>query len=90
VKDKTPLYIHALINNFYIQSAYRIVGGSDSIARSLANSIKKLRGRNTNRSEVVKFNCNAEEVVSVELANGELIEGKKFIRISIRKLLLTS
>ncbi len=79
VKDKTPLYIHALINNFYIQSAYRIVGGSDSIARSLANSIRNYGGEILTRSEVVKFNCNAEEVVSVELANGELIEGKKFI-----------
>ena len=27
VRDKTPTYIHALINNFYIQSAWRIIGG---------------------------------------------------------------
>ena len=32
VADKTPLYIHALINNFYIQSAWRIIGGSVTIA----------------------------------------------------------
>ena len=39
-RDKTPLYIHALIHNFYIQSAYRLVGGSDSISNSLAASIQ--------------------------------------------------
>ena len=27
IKDKTPLYIHALISDFYMNSAYRIVGG---------------------------------------------------------------
>lgn len=78
-KDKTPLYIHALISNFYIQSAYRIVGGSDSIARSLENSIKRFGGEVLTKAEVVKFNCSSEKVTAVELSTGEIIEGKNFI-----------
>jgi all-trans-retinol 13,14-reductase len=79
IKDKTPLYIHALINNFYIQSAYRIVGGSDSIAKSLAKSIRKFGGEIRTMSEVTQFNCNSEKVVSATLKNGVVIEGDKFI-----------
>jgi all-trans-retinol 13,14-reductase len=79
VKDKTPLYIHALINNFYIQSAYRIVGGSDCIANSLAGSIKNFGGEILTKANVVKFNCDNEKVISVELENGEIIEGERFI-----------
>jgi len=44
VKDVTPLYIHALINKFYIQSAYRIVGGSAVIAKSLEKSVISFGG----------------------------------------------
>lgn len=79
VKDKTPLYIHALINNFYIQSAYRIVGGSDSIALSLAHSIRGMGGEILTSAEVIKFNCTDDKVSSVELKNGEIVEGKNFI-----------
>jgi all-trans-retinol 13,14-reductase len=79
VKNVSPLYYHALINNFYIQSAYRIAGGSDVIAKSLANSIKNFGGEIIARAEVIKFNCDHNKVVSVQLRNGEIIQGKKFI-----------
>jgi len=79
VKDKTPTYIHALINNFYIQSAFRIVGGSDSISVSLANSIRKFGGTILINSEVDEFLCNNEKISSVLLKNGEQIEADFFI-----------
>jgi all-trans-retinol 13,14-reductase len=79
VKDKSPLYHHALINNFYIQSAYRIVGGSDIIAKSLARSIKNYGGEILTKAEVVKLNCDNNGVTCIELLNGEIIEGKQFI-----------
>ncbi|HOE04523.1 MAG TPA: NAD(P)/FAD-dependent oxidoreductase [Bacteroidales bacterium] len=75
----TPLYIHALINNFYIQSAYRIQGGSDSIARSLVNSIENFGGKLMVGAEVVKIHCDYDKAVSVELDNGEILEGESFI-----------
>ncbi len=79
IADVTPLYIHALINKFYIQSSYRIVGGSDSIVKSLEKSIKSFGGEIYSNAEVVEFICDTEKVVSVSLKNGELIEGKNFI-----------
>ncbi|MBP3843451.1 MAG: NAD(P)-binding protein, partial [Prevotella sp.] len=40
-RGKTPFAIHAFITNFYNQSAFRIVGGSDAIARSLVRSLRE-------------------------------------------------
>ena len=79
VKDKTPLYIHALINNFYIQSAYRIVGGSQTIADSLAASIRRFGGEVFTCCEADYFICDREKMTGVRLTNGEVIEGERFI-----------
>ncbi|MDR0602899.1 MAG: NAD(P)/FAD-dependent oxidoreductase [Bacteroidales bacterium] len=79
VKDKTPTYIHALINNFYIQSAYRIVGGSDTIANSLAKSIQSFGGKILTHAEVEQFICNENKMTSVLLTNGNVIEADYFI-----------
>jgi all-trans-retinol 13,14-reductase len=74
VKDKTPAYIHALISNFYINGAYRIVGGSDVIAKSLVNSIRSFGGDVFASSKVVKIGCDAGKVTGVQLENGTVIE----------------
>ena len=78
-RDKTPLYIHALINNFYINSAWRIVGGADSIASSLARSIEGFGGEIFTRSEVTSINCDTTKAKSVTLANGEVVETRFII-----------
>jgi all-trans-retinol 13,14-reductase len=78
-RDKTPLYIHALINNFYIQSAWRIVGGANSIADCLCKSIHRFGGEVFTRAEVRSIICNASQAASITLANGETIEAKYFI-----------
>jgi all-trans-retinol 13,14-reductase len=70
IENKTPLYIHALIHDFYNNSAFRIVGGSDCIAASLVESIKSMGGEVFTRHKVVKINCNDTQATSVS------IEGK--------------
>lgn len=79
VKDKTPTYIHALINNFYIQSAWRIIGGSDAISESLAKSIRAFGGEIWTHCEVGEIVCDDEKAVGVKLTNGEYIESQSFI-----------
>ena len=79
VKDKTPAYVYALISNSYLQSAWRIVGGSDRIAQSLANSIRSFGGEIRTSSEVSKILCNNDKATSVQLTDGEIIEAKYFI-----------
>lgn len=52
VKDVTPLYIHALIWDFYNKGAYRVVGGSDQIATCLCDSIRAMGGEIYTHAEV--------------------------------------
>jgi all-trans-retinol 13,14-reductase len=78
-RNKTPLYIHALINDFYIQSAWRIVGGADCIAESLCRSIYSFGGEIFTRAEVKSIVCNSDKATSLILADGETVEAKYFI-----------
>lgn len=78
-QDKTPLYMHALIINSYIESAYRCVDGGSQIARLLTNNIKAMGGCIRNYANCTRFNFSGDEISSVELDTGEKIEGKRFI-----------
>ncbi len=79
VRDKTPTYIHALISNFYIQSAWRIIGGSDSIAESLAKSIRNFGGEILTNSQVTEILCNDTKAIGVRLNDGTCIEADSFV-----------
>ena len=73
-KDKTPFASHAFIMNFYNQSAFRVVGGSDHIARSLADTIKSHGGKIRVNSKATKIVCNDTRAVGVEINNDEFLE----------------
>ncbi len=77
--DKTPLYVHALVVNTYIESSWRCIDGGGQIAKHLAASIKKMGGVIYNYSEAAKFNFEGSYAKEVVLTNGKKIEGKYFI-----------
>ena len=79
IENKTPFYVHALVVDSYIQSSYRCVDGSSQIAKTLSANIKKLGGEIFNYSEATTFHFNGSNIESVELTNGDRIEGKLFI-----------
>jgi len=65
-KGKTPFSQHAFIMDFYNQSAFRIAGGSDSVAFSLAASVERMGGRVLARKKVVKVHCDDTKCTGVE------------------------
>lgn len=75
----TPFYVHALVVNSYIESAYRCIDGSSQIAKIMSNNIKQMGGEILNYSEAVKFRFKGSEIDAVELSNGDCIEAKLFI-----------
>lgn len=79
VPDKTPLYLHALVINSYIESSYRLVDGSSQIAEILSSSIIENGGTIIKANGVKEFLVDDDNVTSVELENDERIEGKYFI-----------
>ena len=64
--DKTPFSTHAFITDFYNQSAFRVVGGSDLIAASLVKSIQQNGGQVLCRQQVRKIVCNERKAIGVE------------------------
>lgn len=64
--DKTPFSLHAFIMDFYNQSAFRVVGGSDAIATSLADSIENVGGVICTGKKVRKIHCDNDKAVGVE------------------------
>ena len=71
-RDKTPFSTHAFITDFYNQSAFRVVGGSDQIADSLVRSIQRSGGRVLCRKQVVRINCDGQRATGVETADQQL------------------
>lgn len=66
---KTPFSQHGFIMDFYNQSAYRIAGGSDSIATALVRNIEELGGKVMSRKKVVKIHCDDTKATGVETSD---------------------
>lgn len=79
VADKTPLYVHALINSSFIRSAWRLVDGSSQLPRAIARTITEHGGVIKRRAKVVKLGGENSRVTFAELESGEQIRGKHFI-----------
>lgn len=72
-KDKTPFSQHAFIMDFYNQSAYRIIGGSDIVSTSLCNTIESSGGKVLPRHKVTKIICDGTHATGVEVNNTEFL-----------------
>lgn len=77
--DKTPLYVHALVVNSYIESAYRCVNGSSQIAKGLTRIILNNGGRILKHAHVEQFHFDGSKIDYVSLKDGRRFYGKNFI-----------
>jgi len=72
--DVSPFYIHALVINSYILSAYKFKKGGSEISRSLNYSIKNRGGKIVRNAEVVRINHFNSLVESVRIIFGFTIK----------------
>ncbi len=77
--EKTPLYVHALVVNSYIESAYKIKNGGDQIVKLMARIIKENGGEILRKHEVRSIDIENGNAKSVTLSSGEKIEAELFI-----------
>jgi all-trans-retinol 13,14-reductase len=77
--NKTPLYIHALINNSFIESAWRVVDGSHHMVNILTNNFVSNGGTVIRSQKVEKLIMENGRAGYVQIANNELIKGRYFI-----------
>ena len=78
-KGKTPLYVHALVNRQFVESAWRFVGGSQQLANALVRKIEEAGGEVKNRSMVVKIATENINETYVELESGERYDARNII-----------
>ncbi|WP_340115051.1 phytoene desaturase family protein [Maribellus mangrovi] len=76
---KTPYYVHALISNSYIQSSYRLVGGSGQIARLLFKGILELGGTVLKNKKVVEMKMIGKNIERLITSSGEEFFAKNVI-----------
>lgn len=77
--NKTPLYVHALSINSYIESAYRCADGGSQITKLLIRRLREHGGEAYKHSEVVDMTCVDRKLISVTLKNGTEVYGDLFI-----------
>jgi len=78
-REKSPFYIHALILNSYIESAWRCEGGGSQIASALADVIAETGGKVIRRAEVTRILVNEGFATKVITKDGREFTGKQFI-----------
>lgn len=76
---KTPLYVHALVLNSYIESSWKCVNGGSQIAKFIAKNIRDNGGVIQRNAEVKRIVEEDGKITHVELADGSKIYGKHFI-----------
>lgn len=70
---KTPLFVHALVENSYIQSSWRCIDGGSQIARYLGRVIRDHGGDLRRNVKVVKLEGEGDRVTEVVLENGDRV-----------------
>ncbi len=75
----TPLYVHALAINSYIESSYRCKNGGGQIAKLLIKQIRAHGGELYKYQDVKRFNFEDKKIVSVTTKNGDVIKGDLFV-----------
>lgn len=79
IPEKTPLYVHSLSVNSYIQSAWRCINGGSQITKHLIRQLKNYHGEVYNYQEVINFETQDNKVNAVITKKGNRIEADTFI-----------
>lgn len=79
IPGKTPLYVHALSVNSYIQSAWRCINGGSQITKLLIRQLKKYGGEAYKRKNVVRFASEGNKLLSAYTEDGEAYSADLFI-----------
>lgn len=86
VGEATPLYVHALSVNSYIESAYRLPKGGSQITKLLVKQLRRLGADIYKHSEVINFGYNGDRIESVTTKEGKQYYAHTFLsNIDVKK-----
>jgi all-trans-retinol 13,14-reductase len=89
VTPQTPLYVHALSVNSYIQSAYRLTKGGSQITDLLIRELQRYGAHLYRQTEVVAFSYGSEQqITAVHTKQGQTFRATHIISaIDVKQLL---
>lgn len=67
LRESLPLYVFAQINDSFLQSAWKLVGGGDQIVRRMTESITSMGGTVLTDAEVTSIKVSGGQVSGVEV-----------------------
>lgn len=74
--DKTPLYLLANINSFFIKSAWRLAHGGAGMAKAMADNIIQLGGEVLTKKDVVALKGDSTAINEVVCSDGTTYSAK--------------
>ncbi|WP_223582608.1 phytoene desaturase family protein [Sphingobacterium sp. GVS05A] len=77
--ESTPLYVHALTINSYIQSAWRCINGGSQIAKLLIRQLRKYGGDILKNKEVIAVEMEEQLIKAVRTDDQQLIYANEFV-----------
>ena len=77
--DETPFYVHALIINSYIESAWKCIDGGSQIGKVLTRTIRDAGGEVIRHCEIKKIVTEDDMAVYAESADGNRYYANHFI-----------
>ncbi len=77
--NKTPLYVHAMILNSYIESSWKCIDGGSNITKYMVQNIRQHGGEIRRNAEVKRIIVEDGKVSSVQLTDGTHVYGRNFI-----------
>ena len=86
--DATPLYIHALTVNSYMESAWRCLDGGSQIAKLLAQNIRNAGGQIIRNREVKKLIVEKDLITGALLSDGTVIQAEILFPIRHLQILI--
>lgn len=88
-QEVSTFYHHAMINNSYLQGAYRFVNGSQQVADALTGVIRENGGTVRCNSEVTRLYVDDRQVSRVEI-NGNETLASRYVISSLHPAAMTS
>ncbi len=79
VENKSPFYVHSLVNVQYIKSAWRFEGGSSQLADLLVDVIKKAGGETLTHAQINKIHFENDTEAWVETDKGEKYNAERIV-----------
>ncbi len=78
-KEKSPVYIHAIITKFYIEGSARFINGGQHLADAMAEMIVSHGGEIFLKTEIIKVEIEEKKIINIISKDGRKFRADNYI-----------